>query len=48
MIHNGADDNASGTAGLIELAKQVKKSKLRTTITSSSPFRVKKLGLFWQ
>ena len=29
LIHNGADDNASGTAGLIELAKRIKKRKLR-------------------
>lgn len=27
LIHNGADDNASGTAGLIELARVLKKSK---------------------
>lgn len=26
-IHNGADDNASGTAGLIELARKLRKSK---------------------
>jgi hypothetical protein len=26
-IHNGADDNASGTAGLVALSKQLKKSK---------------------
>ena len=26
VIHNGADDNASGTAGLIELARMLKKS----------------------
>jgi hypothetical protein len=28
-IHNGADDNASGTAAVIELAKMVKDSKLK-------------------
>ncbi len=28
-IHNGADDNASGTASVIELAKMLKKSKLK-------------------
>ena len=29
MIHNGADDNASGTAALIELAKRLKKSNYK-------------------
>jgi hypothetical protein len=28
QIHNGADDNASGTAGVIEIANRVKKNKL--------------------
>ncbi|MFN6038103.1 MAG: ChaN family lipoprotein, partial [Bacteroidota bacterium] len=28
-IHNGADDNASGTAGVIELARIIKKSELK-------------------
>jgi aminopeptidase YwaD len=29
QIHNGADDNASGTAALLQLAAQIKSSKLR-------------------
>jgi len=29
QIHNGADDNASGTAALIELGKQIKNGKLK-------------------
>lgn len=29
-IHNGADDNASGTAGLIEIARYLKSQKLKT------------------
>lgn len=29
-IHNGADDNASGTSGLIEIARYLKSQKLRT------------------
>lgn len=29
QIHNGADDNASGTAALLQLAAQIKASKLR-------------------
>ena len=28
-IHNGADDNASGTAGVIELARMIKNSKMK-------------------
>ena len=32
MIHNGADDNASGTTGLIELAKEISKSNPKRTI----------------
>jgi len=46
MIHNGADDNASGTAALIELAKQVKKSKLRNNNYIFIAFSGEELGLF--
>ena len=46
MIHNGADDNASGTAALIELAKQVKKSKLRNNNYLIIAFSGEELGLF--
>ena len=46
MIHNGADDNASGTAALIELAKQVKKSKLRNNNYIIIAFSGEELGLF--
>lgn len=31
-IHNGADDNASGTAGLIEIAEQIGKHPLRKNV----------------
>lgn len=32
QIHNGADDNASGTAGIIELAEAFSKNKLKRSI----------------
>lgn len=41
-IHNGADDNASGTAALIELARFLKASDLKKIITSSWLIPVKK------
>lgn len=46
MIHNGADDNASGTAALIELSKQLKKSKLRNNNYVFVAFSGEELGLF--
>lgn len=45
-IHNGADDNASGTAALIELSKQLKKSKLRNNNYLVISFSGEELGLF--
>lgn len=46
MIHNGADDNASGTAALIELSRQLKKSKLNNNNYLFIAFSGEELGLF--
>jgi aminopeptidase YwaD len=46
MIHNGADDNASGTAALIELAKLLKKSGLKNNNYLFIAFSGEELGLF--
>ena len=46
MIHNGADDNASGTAALIELSKQLKKSKLKNNNYLFIAFSGEELGLY--
>jgi peptidase M28-like protein/PDZ domain-containing protein len=45
MIHNGADDNASGTAALIELSKMLKKSKVRKSNFLFIAFSAEELGL---
>ena len=45
-IHNGADDNASGTAALIEVARQLKKSKARNNNYVFIAFSGEELGLF--
>lgn len=44
-IHNGADDNASGTAVMIELAKYLKKSKLKKFNYLFIGFSGEELGL---
>ncbi|MBK8609414.1 MAG: M28 family peptidase [Chitinophagaceae bacterium] len=46
MIHNGADDNASGTAALIELGKQLKNSKLKNNNYLFIAFSGEELGLY--
>lgn len=46
MIHNGADDNASGTAALIELSKQIKNSTLKNNNYVFVAFSGEELGLF--
>ena len=46
MIHNGADDNASGTAALIELGKQLRSSKLKKNNYLLIAFSGEELGLF--
>ncbi|MDB5202217.1 MAG: family metallo-hydrolase [Ferruginibacter sp.] len=46
MIHNGADDNASGTAALIELAAWLKKSGLKKYNYQLIAFSGEELGLF--
>ena len=45
LIHNGADDNASGTAALIEVAKLVKKSKSKSNNYLFIAFSAEELGL---
>jgi aminopeptidase YwaD len=46
LIHNGADDNASGTAALIELARLLKTSKLNKNNYLLIAFSGEELGLF--
>jgi len=46
MIHNGADDNASGTAALIELARMIKKEGLKKYNYLFVAFSGEELGLF--
>jgi len=45
LIHNGADDNASGTAALIELARLLKASKLKNNNYLFIAFSAEELGL---
>lgn len=45
-IHNGADDNASGTAALIELARVLKNSNARSNNYLFIAFSGEELGLF--
>jgi hypothetical protein len=45
-VHNGADDNASGTAALIELAKMLKKSAPKNNNYLFLNFSGEELGLF--
>ena len=45
-IYNGADDNASGVAALIELARLVKESKLKNNNYLFIAFSGEELGLF--
>ncbi|MEO6406051.1 MAG: M20/M25/M40 family metallo-hydrolase [Ferruginibacter sp.] len=46
MIHNGADDNASGTAALLELAGWLKNSKLKKHNYLFIAFSGEELGLY--
>lgn len=46
QIHNGADDNASGTAALIELARMLKASGSKTNNYLFIAFSGEELGLF--
>lgn len=46
LIHNGADDNASGTAALIELGKALKASKNKKNNYLLIAFSAEELGLF--
>ena len=45
-IHNGADDNASGTAAVIELARMLENSKLKNNNYLFICFSGEELGLF--
>lgn len=45
-IHNGADDNASGTAALIELARKLKSSKAKNNNYLFIAFSGEELGLY--
>ncbi len=45
QIHNGADDNASGTAALIELAKLLKQSKIKNNNYLFIAFSGEEMGL---
>jgi len=46
MIHNGADDNASGTAALIELGKMLKSGAFKNNNYLFISFSGEELGLF--
>lgn len=46
VIHNGADDNASGTAALIELGRMLKSSGLKKYNYALVAFSGEELGLF--
>jgi hypothetical protein len=46
LIHNGADDNASGTAALIELARILKNTKAKKNNYLFIAFSGEELGLF--
>jgi aminopeptidase YwaD len=46
QIHNGADDNASGTAAMIELSKLIHSSKLKKSNYLFLAFSGEELGLF--
>ena len=46
QIHNGADDNASGTAALLELARLLKSSNLKNNNYLFIAFSGEELGLF--
>ena len=46
MIHNGADDNASGTAALIELSKLLRSSDMKKNNYLFTAFSGEELGLF--
>jgi len=46
LIHNGADDNASGTAALIELGRIIKQSKVKKNNYLFIAFSGEEMGLF--
>jgi len=46
LVHNGADDNASGTAALLELARIIKSEKIRKNNYLFIAFSGEEMGLF--
>lgn len=46
MVHNGADDNASGTSALLELARMLKKSNFKNNNYLLVAFSGEELGLY--
>ena len=46
QVHNGADDNASGVAGMIELARMIKASPLKQNNYMFVAFSAEELGLY--
>jgi len=46
LIHNGADDNASGVAALLEIARQLQASDARTSNVLFVAFSGEELGLY--
>jgi aminopeptidase YwaD len=46
LIHNGADDNASGTAALLEIARKLKSSKAKNNNYLFIAFSGEELGLY--
>lgn len=46
LVHNGADDNASGTAGVLQLAERIKKADLKKYNYLFLHFSGEELGLF--
>jgi Zn-dependent M28 family amino/carboxypeptidase len=47
LIHNGADDNASGTAALIELARKIKNVKSKKQQLFVHCFFRRRAGFIW-
>ncbi|HLE56543.1 MAG TPA: M20/M25/M40 family metallo-hydrolase, partial [Rhodothermia bacterium] len=46
LIHNGADDNASGVAGLLEIARQITAARVQSNNILFIAFSGEELGLF--
>src|SRR5690606_33704263 len=46
MVHNGADDNASGTSAMLELARMLKKNEFKNNNYLFIAFSGEELGLY--